>query len=470
MAAQVTESQRPPESASSEEVAQLLERVFKSRHFAHAPKKQKFLQVVCDFYLSGRAHELNEYLIGREVFERDDNYNPAADPIVRVGAHDVRKRLELYYQSEGAHDELRLEIPVGSYEPIFIRRPPPTDAPGETALPAQHATASIFPADAPHIEEITGAAPHTADKTRAALWALGAAVALLAVTAAVLFFSNRNLRQQAAEARALTGPASYGPVWEPFLMSDDPTLLVLSNPPAYRFVNAGDPDVIVRGSVTLSPGQAAALGDVLRGKFIIRNTPAPRLTLTLDTYTGVGEAIGLHRLTDLFRGTGRGVLIKQSRTISAEDVKNHNLVLLGSVWANEWSGKLPVQEDFSYGGSATIENHRPRAGEEREYRSHFDEQTGELKEDYALITVKPNISSQNTVMILAGIRSAGTEAAAEFVTAKNRLQELTRRLQQAGSQGDLPRYYQALLKVGVENGIPTTISLVTVHELSPTKP
>jgi hypothetical protein len=469
MAAQVTERQRPPESVSSGEVAQLLERVFKSRHFAHAPKKQKFLQVVCDFYLSGRAHELNEYLIGREVFERDDSYNPGADPIVRVGAHDVRKRLELYYQSEGAHDELRLEIPVGSYEPVFIKKPT-TGAPGENAHTAQHSNTLALPADAPPVEGIRGSAPHPADKTRAALQALGAAVALLAVTAVALFFSNRNLRQQVAEARALTGPASYGPVWEPFLMSEDPTLLVLSNPPAYRFVNAGDPDVVVRGSVALSPEQAAALGEALRGKFIIRNTPAPRLTLTLDTYTGVGEAIGLHRLTDLFRGTGRGVLIKQSRTISAEDVKNHNLVLLGSVWANEWSGKLPVKEDFSYTGNATIENHRPRAGEEREYRSQFDEQTGELKEDYALITVKPNISSQNTVMILAGIRSAGTEAAAEFVTAKNRLQELTRRLQQAGSQGDLPRYYHALLKVGVENGIPTTISLVAVHELSPAKP
>src|SRR5262245_33165094 len=87
-----------------EEVRQTLENILHSKHFAHAPKKQKFLQLICDYYLNGRAGELNEYLIGRDVFERDDSYNPAADPIVRVGAHDIRKKLELYYQQEGAGD------------------------------------------------------------------------------------------------------------------------------------------------------------------------------------------------------------------------------------------------------------------------------------------------------------------------------------------------------------------------------
>jgi hypothetical protein len=466
MTPQLSEEHQTPTTVSVEEVGQVLERIFRSRHFAHAPKKQKFLQVVCDFYLSGRARELNEYLVGREVFERDDSYNPAADPIVRVGAHDVRKRLELYYQSEGVQDELRLDIPVGSYEPIFIRKPAAAESQHASAQAAAPPLVTSTPPDAGE-GKATASPGKRPQKRLSPPWV---AVCLLAVAVAALLISNLNLRRQVSAAQALTRPAVYGPVWEPFLKSGDPTLLVLSNPPTYRFVNAGDPEVIVKNSVALPTAEAAALSEALRGKFIIRNTPAPRLALTLDTYTGVGEAIGLHRLTDLFRSAGRGLLLKQSRTISAEDVKNHNLVLLGSVWANEWSGKLPVSEDFVYTGHATIENHRPGPGEATEYRSAFDEQTGELKEDYALITVKPNISRENTVMILAGIRSAGTEAAAEFVTARNRLQELTERLQQTGGQGGLPPYYQALLKVGVENGIPTTISLVAVHELSPAKP
>src|SRR5262249_28109151 len=106
---------------SQEEMLQVLDRVLNSKHFVHAPMKQKFLRLTCDFYINGRGQELNEYLIGREVFGRDDSYNPATDPIVRVGAHGVREKLALYYQKEGAEDEIRIEIPIGSYEPSFIK-------------------------------------------------------------------------------------------------------------------------------------------------------------------------------------------------------------------------------------------------------------------------------------------------------------------------------------------------------------
>jgi hypothetical protein len=67
--------------------------------------------------------------------------------------------------------------------------------------------------------------------------------------------------------------------------------------------------------------------------------------------------------------------------------------------------------------------------------------------------------------VLAGAHSEGTAAAAEYVTGKHYLNELNRRLIHIGADSKPPRYYQALLKVGVENGIPTTITLVSVHEL-----
>jgi hypothetical protein len=73
-------------------------------------------------------------------------------------------------------------------------------------------------------------------------------------------------------------------------------------------------------------------------------------------------------------------------------------------------------------------------------------------------------------MILAGIRSAGTEAAAEFITDARHLPKLAERLKQIGARGEMQRYYQVLLKVGVENGIPTTISPVAVHALLASKP
>jgi len=100
-------------------------------------------------------------------------------------------------------------------------------------------------------------------------------------------------------------------------------------------------------------------------------------------------------------------------------------------------------------------------GEEQEYSPRFDS-TGGLIEDYALITVKPNISGKNTVMILAGIHSEGTQAAAEYAAIPEYLNNLNQHLLQFS---DPPKYYQALLRVAVDNGIPTTISLLSVHEL-----
>src|SRR5262245_9177393 len=125
--------------ATQEEMKRALNRVLNSKHFVHAPMKQKFLRLTCDFHLNGRGAELNEYLIGREVFDRDDSYNPATDPIVRVGAHGVREKLALYYQKEGLDDEFRIEIPVGSYEPVFIKtgQASPAEAAAATSAEAE---------------------------------------------------------------------------------------------------------------------------------------------------------------------------------------------------------------------------------------------------------------------------------------------------------------------------------------------
>lgn len=442
----------PGSGVSSEEMKLAIDRVMASKHFAHAPMKQKFLRLICEFQLAGKGSELNEYLIGREVFDRDNSYNPATDPIVRVAAHGVREKLGRYYQKEGAEDEIRIEIPIGSYEPCFTRIVQPVIQPVEEiesfALPVPAATDTAV--TAPLI------------KPRWKYWPHLGATAILAIFAA-LAYSNYSLRQQIGnreEAAEL-----YKPVWQSFLQSADPTLLVLSNPPVFRFLNSADPDQVVRKSVPVSPHQSAEIFQELPNKSIIKIIPNPRLTLSTDTYTGIGEAIGVHRITELFRSQEHSVRLKQSRTVSAEDLQNQNVIALGSVWVNNWSSKMPVKEDFVYTSQVSISNLNPKAGEQAEYRGAFDPQTGKLIEDYALITVTPNLSSRNLVMVVAGLHSEGTAAAAEFITGKQYLSQFNQRLVQAGTGVNPPKYYQVLLKVGVENGIPTFITFLAVHEL-----
>ena len=138
-------------------------------------------------------------------------------------------------------------------------------------------------------------------------------------------------------------------------------------------------------------------------------------------------------------------------------------------------GLLSVAFPEEYGGlgkdfvTATIVNDNPMPGEEREYKPGFNERTGELIEDYGLITVKPGVTDETTLMILAGIKSEGTQAAAEYVTKKEYLHILNRRLQHLSVPAGMPKYYQVLLKVDVDNGIPTTASILAIHKLEVTR-
>jgi hypothetical protein len=449
---------------SADEVARALSRILASKYFINAPKKQKFLRLVCDFYLNGRAADLNEYLIGREVFDRDDSYNPSVDPIVRVGAHDVRKKLDLYYQTEGVQDEIRLDIPVGGYGPCFSRSVASVSAPELDETPPEIHTAPAGPLVEPPAVEV----PSQPQVVRVEpvesrrLLMLAGALGLLSM---VLLGWVVYLRQQTDGARTVN---ALGEVWAPFFSQDEPPLIVLSNPPVYRFSNVIDPPSVIDRSLELNDQQAAMVTTALKDRFVMKQNRVPRLVLSFDSYTGIGEAIGIGRLTDLFRSAGRAVSVKQSRTVSAEDLRDHNVIMLGSTWANEWSGKLAVTQDFVHTGSATIENRSPRATEEKEYKPSFDSTSGQLSVDYALITIKPSISENSVVMVLAGIHSQGTQAAAEYVTGRSYLSDLEHRLRQIGESPKTPRYFQLLLRVGVENGIPTTITPIAIHGLAVT--
>lgn len=467
MKAQTAEPIAP--SIEPDEVRQSLENLLWSKYFVNAHKKKKFLRLICDYYLEGRAHELNEHILGYDVFGRDNSYTPSNDPIVRVFAHEIRKKLEAYYANEGAGDPVRLEIPAGSYQPVFTRQ--------RLELPSEIAETTLPPQNEP--EALPARRRWSAGKLAAGLAGLALVFALL-----LLGLANRQLRQEISRAEAAKDPAAYGSVWMSFLADKNPPLVILSNPPILRFINASDPESLVRGSIPLADETVEALKDKfvtnpevsikessgptndgdgpVKSKIVIERNQRSRLVLSTNVYTGMGEAIGLHYLTDFFRKGSRSIQLKQSRTLSAEDLKKHNVIMLGGVWVNAWSSKLTRNEDFAFTSKGTIENRTPQAGEEHEYIPQFDRRTGNLTIDYALITVKPNISEANDVMMLAGVYSQGTEAAAEYVTNKDYLDQLNQRLQQTGSA---PRYFQALLKVSVENGIPTTIYILALHEL-----
>ena len=101
--------------------------------FFQSKRYPALLRFVVEQTLAGNAEQVKERSIGMEVFGRAPGYDANADPVVRVTAGEIRKRLAQYYYDPANHDGIRIELPTGSYVPIFLRIQ-------ESAPPPQHDT------------------------------------------------------------------------------------------------------------------------------------------------------------------------------------------------------------------------------------------------------------------------------------------------------------------------------------------
>jgi Malectin domain len=98
-----------------------VELLLSSKKFARTNNIGRFLGFVCEKYFEGSTSELKEYSIAVEALGRPSDFDPQADCIVRVTAHNLRKQLELYYATEGASHPVHLYLPAGHYIPQFVR-------------------------------------------------------------------------------------------------------------------------------------------------------------------------------------------------------------------------------------------------------------------------------------------------------------------------------------------------------------
>jgi hypothetical protein len=96
-----------------------LDRVLGNVHFSNSRRFPSFLRFIVQEELEGRGDQLKERTLGVEVFGRDASYDTTSDPIVRVTAAEIRKRIAQYYQESGHADEIRISLPPGSYIPHF---------------------------------------------------------------------------------------------------------------------------------------------------------------------------------------------------------------------------------------------------------------------------------------------------------------------------------------------------------------
>ena len=99
-----------------------LQKILASKVFARSQRLSRFLRFVSEQSLQGNT--LKEYVLGVEVFDRRESYDPRLDPIVRVEARRLRAKLLEYYRTEGVADAVAIELPERGYSPIFRHRVP----------------------------------------------------------------------------------------------------------------------------------------------------------------------------------------------------------------------------------------------------------------------------------------------------------------------------------------------------------
>jgi adenylate cyclase len=104
------------------EIRAQIERIVNSGAFAGSERLCRFLTWTVEQSLQGRAENIKQYVIGREVFDRGTNFDPRIDSIVRTEAQRFRRKLSAYYESEGASDPILISFQPGSYAPAFRRR------------------------------------------------------------------------------------------------------------------------------------------------------------------------------------------------------------------------------------------------------------------------------------------------------------------------------------------------------------
>ena len=120
--AECAECERAEMTPDPAAVREQLEKILASDNWTSAGRHSRLLRYLVERTVAGEGDQLKEYVLGIEVFDRSDAYDPRLDSIVRVEVRRLRGRLDDYYQGTGAADPVLITVPRGSYVPVFESR------------------------------------------------------------------------------------------------------------------------------------------------------------------------------------------------------------------------------------------------------------------------------------------------------------------------------------------------------------
>jgi len=178
--------------------------------------------------------------------------------------------------------------------------------------------------------------------------------------------------------------------------------------------------------------------------------------------------LAVHELDHVFALLGRPILVKRGSLLSLDDAKNNNLIFLGSPAENLTLREIPSTQEFVFHwltsgprkGDLAILNMHPQAGEPDAFLATPSNLP--LTEEYSVIARVRERNPAQSVMILAGTTTIGTQAAAEYICSPQSLQDLLHRLNVATAVDLKP--FEAVLRVKVARGVPVAMELVALRK------
>ncbi len=385
----------------------------------------KLLRYLAEHALDHPGVPLKEYQIATEVFGRPHDFDPQHDSTIRVQAGRLRLKLAEYYSTEGANDSLMVEVPKGSYLVSFHNR---------LAMPARTPPISFSELDRKDVS----------DRQMRRNWPLVPIVLSILLAAAIalivlLLASGRAGRGQQASAEE-PAPAAFAVFWKGFLTSPEEPWVIFSN--------------------------GAFVGRPETGMRYFDSTRDTREGI-LDHYTGVGEVLGVHALDHTFGLLHRQIRVKRGSLLSLDDVKNNDMIFVGSPVENLTLREIPSTQDFVFRqldsgprkGDLAVINVHPESGEAESWIATASHAA--LTEDYSIIALEHGLNPAKSVLFLAGTTTIGTQAAVEFVCQQNSLEDLLHQLK-VSETGEL-KPFEAVLRIKVTRGVPVESEIVALR-------
>ena len=367
---------------TEQEIRSQLERIVLSPPFRSSKRHPRFLRFVIDKTLSGQAQDIKERTIGVEVFDREIHYDLSNDPIVRVAAGDIRKRLAQYYVQPGHEHELRIELPPGSYVPTFYMPHAADEATsGETLKPNAGLEISPLSGDAAlvpnSVDTAVVSATYSANKPRRKrAWVITAIVVLLILAGNLVWFRGHRHSKD------------LDVFWRPLLGGGSGTILCI-----------GDLNYLIADQSPTLPA------DVNR-------------ILAAHDHISAKDALALSRVEGFMGESNRygSVLLADNATLT--DLRSQPAIIIGA-FNNQWTDELLSNYRFQFAHdtarqTGTIRDTRTPA--QASWTIDIKSPPAAVHKDYALVSrIKSPITGQ-TELIVAGIGPGGTVAASEFVT------------------------------------------------------